>query len=105
MADSLQKDIFAFIFLNENGCILNLISQKIVSVDPANDNMPCTAQLGGPVLKATGRVQYTPFGLGFKSTMITEQHTVSKPIKPTNQALTLINLFHKRHFYIIVTLQ
>ena len=28
-----------------------------------------------------------------------------KPIKPTGQALTLINPFHKRHYYIILTLQ
>ena len=30
---------------------------------------------------------------------------LSKPIKPTGQALTLINPFHKRHYYIILTLQ
>ena len=27
-------------------------------------HMPWTAQLGGPVLKASGRVQYSPVGLG-----------------------------------------
>ena len=37
--------------------------------------MLCTAQLGGPVLKAFGRVQYTPFQLADKSPMITGQHT------------------------------
>ena len=36
--------------------------------------MPCTGQLGGPVLKASGRVQNTPFGLGDKSPKITDQH-------------------------------
>ena len=30
---------------------------------------------------------------------------LSKPIKPTDQALTLIKYFHKRHHYIILTLQ
>ena len=67
-----------------------------------------TAQLGGPVLKASGSVQYTPFQLGDKSPMITDQHTaggLSKQIKPTGQALTLISPFHKRHYYIIPTLQ
>ena len=37
--------------------------------------MPWTAQLGCPVLKASGRVQYSPVGLGDKSPMITGQHT------------------------------
>ena len=68
----------------------------------------CTGQLGGPVLKAFGRVQKTPFQLADKSPMITDQHTaggLSKPIKPTGQALTLINPFHKRHYNIPLTLQ
>ena len=44
----------------------------------------------------------------YKSPMITDQHTaagLSKPIKPTGQALTLINPSHKRHYYTILTLQ
>ena len=34
-----------------------------------------TMQLGGPVLKASGRVQQTPFGPGDKSIIITDWHT------------------------------
>ena len=70
--------------------------------------MLCTAQLGGLVLKAFGSVQYTLFQLADKSPMITDQHTAGgsvRPIKPTGQALTLINTFHKRHNNIILTLQ
>ena len=40
----------------------------------------CTAQLGGPVLKAFGRVQYTPFQLTEKSPMITDQHTAGESV-------------------------
>ena len=35
--------------------------------------MPCTAQLGGSVLKASGRVQQTSFGHGDKTPMTTDQ--------------------------------
>ena len=64
--------------------------------------MLCTTQLPGPVLKAFGRAQFSPLQLADKSPMITDQHSrgLSKPIKPTGQALTLINPFHKRHYYI-----
>ena len=72
-------------------------------------NMLCTAQLDGPVLQASGRVQINPFQLGDKSHKITDQHTagraISKLIEPTRQALTLINPFHKRYYCIILPLQ
>ena len=38
-------------------------------------HLMCIAQLGGPVLRASERVQYIPFQLGDKSPMITGQHT------------------------------
>ena len=69
-------------------------------------HMLCTAQLGCPVLKASGRVQYIPFQQGDRSPMITDQHTAGGSVSQlTSQALTLINPFHKRHYYIISTLQ
>ena len=40
-----------------------------------SDTHAVQAQFGGPVLKASGRVQYTSFQLGFKSPMTTDQHT------------------------------
>ena len=66
--------------------------------------MLCTAQLGGPVLKASGRVQFSLFQLGDEvphDQRPAHSRGLSKPIKPTGQALTLINPFHKRHYYII----
>ena len=52
-------------------------------------NMLCTAQLGGPVLKASGRVQYIPFQLGDKSPMITDQHTAGDAVSQLSQLAKL----------------
>ena len=51
--------------------------------------MLCTAQLGGPVLKAFGRVQYTPFQLADKSPMITDQHTAGGSVSQLSQLAKL----------------
>ena len=55
--------------------------------------MLCTAQLGGPVLKASGRVQYTPFQLGEKwgdkSPMIKDQHTAGGSVSQLSQLTKL----------------
>ena len=42
--------------------------------------MLCTAQLGGPVSKASGRVHFSPFQLADKSPMITDQHTAGRSV-------------------------
>ena len=52
-------------------------------------HMPCTAQLGGPVLKASGQVQYTPFGPGDKSPKITDQHTAGGSVSQLSQLTKL----------------
>ena len=52
-------------------------------------DMLCTAQLGGPVLKASGRVQNTPFRLADKSPMITEQHTAGGSVSQLSQLAKL----------------
>ena len=52
-------------------------------------HMLCTAQLGGPVLKAFGRVQYTPFQLTDKSPMITDQHTAGGSVSQLSQLAKL----------------
>ena len=51
--------------------------------------MMCTVQLGGPVPKAFGRVQYTPFQLADKSPMITDQHTAGGSISQLSQLAKL----------------
>ena len=51
--------------------------------------MLCTAQLGGAVLKAFGRVQYTPFQLAAKSPMITGQHTAGGSVSQLSQLAKL----------------
>ena len=48
-------------------------------------SMVCTAQLGGPVLKAFGRVQYPPLQLADKSPMITDQHTTGGSVSQLSQ--------------------
>ena len=51
--------------------------------------MLCTAQLGGPILKAFGRVQYTPFQLAVKSPMITDQHKAGGSVSQLSQLAKL----------------
>ena len=51
--------------------------------------MVCTAQFGGRVLKASGRVQYTPFQLGDKSHMITDQQTAGGSVSQLSQLAKL----------------
>ena len=48
-------------------------------------NMPSTRQLGGPVRKASGRVQKTPFGLSDKSSKITDQHPAGGSVSQLSQ--------------------
>ena len=52
-------------------------------------DMLCTAQLGGPVLKASGRVQFSPFQLADKSPMITDQHTAGGSVSQLSQLTKL----------------
>ena len=52
-------------------------------------NMLSTAQLGGPVLKAFGRVHYNPFQLADKSPMITDQHTAGGSVSQLSQLTKL----------------
>ena len=51
--------------------------------------MLCAAQLGGPVLKASGRVQFSPFQLADKSPMITDQHTAGGSVSQLSQLAKL----------------
>ena len=51
--------------------------------------MLCTAQFGGPVLKAFGRVQYTPFQLADKFPMITDQHSAGGSVSQLSQLAKL----------------
>ena len=67
-----------------NECLVS-----IVDTDGLVLNMLCTAQLGGPVLMAFGRVQYTPFQLGYKSPMITDQHTAGGSVCQLSQLAKL----------------
>ena len=62
---------------------------KCSSVSVINLYMLYTAQVGGPVLKAFGRVQYTPFQLADKSTMITDQHTAGGSVSQLSQLAKL----------------
>ena len=67
-----------------------------------------TAQLGGHIMKASRRSRILLFSkvISPPSTQTsTQQRAHGEPIKPTGQALTLINPFHKRHYHIILTLQ
>ena len=52
-------------------------------------HMSCTEQLGGPVLKASGRVKKSPFGLGDKSPTITDQHTARGSVSQLSQLTKL----------------
>ena len=52
-------------------------------------HMLCTAQLGGPVLKAFRRVQNTPLQLADKSPMITDQHTAGGSVSQLSQLAKL----------------
>ena len=45
--------------------------------------------LGGPVLKASGRVQFSPFQLADKSPMITDQHTAGGSVSQLSQLAKL----------------
>ena len=51
--------------------------------------MPCTGQLGGPVLKAFGRMQKTLYGPSDKSPMITDQHTEGGSVSQLSQLTKL----------------
>ena len=51
--------------------------------------MLCTAQPGGPVVKAFGRVQKTPFQLADKCLMITDQHTAGGSVSQLSQLANL----------------
>ena len=51
--------------------------------------MSCTGQLGGPVLKASGRFQYNPFGPGDKFPMITDHHTAGGSVNQLSQLTKL----------------
>ena len=44
-----------------------------------------TAQLGGPILKASRGVQNTPFRLGDKAPMIIDQHTAGGSVNQLSQ--------------------
>ena len=55
--------------------------------------MVCTAQFGGRVLKASGRVQYTPFQLVDKSHMITDQQTAGGSVSQLSQLAKKICAF------------
>ena len=69
---------------------MDKISHQIrYSVWPLMHDMLCTAQFGGPVLKASGRVQNTPFQLGDKSTKITDQHTAGGSVSQLSQLAKL----------------
>ena len=54
-----------------------------------NHHMPCTAQLVGSVLKTSWRVQYTPFGPGDKSPIITDQHRAGGSVSQLSQLTKL----------------
>ena len=77
MAAILAVDNSKFIFLNENDTI------------PIQITMLCTAQLPGPVLKAFGRAQFSPFQLADKSPMITDQHTAGGSVSQLSQLAKL----------------
>ena len=53
------------------------------------DNMLCTAQLPGPVLKAFERVQFSPLQLADKSPIITDQHTAGGSVSQLSQLAKL----------------
>ena len=57
--------------------------------DDLQKHMLCTAQLGGPILRAFGRVQKTPFQLVDKSPMITDQHTAGGSVSQLSQLAKL----------------
>ena len=63
-----------------------LIASSLPVIDT---RMLCTAQLGGPVLKAFGRVQKPPFQLADKSPMIKDQHTAGGSISQLSQLAKL----------------
>ena len=56
---------------------------------PVTRSMLCTAQLPGPVLKAFGKVQFSPLQLADKSPMITDQHTAGGPVSQLSQLAKL----------------
>ena len=68
---------------------LILNTQLFLKLVIINVHMLCTAQLGGPVLKALGRVQKTPFQLADKSPMITDQHTAGGSVSQLSQLAKL----------------
>ena len=61
-----------------------------LSLDPGLQKVcGMTAQLGGPVLKASGRVQYTAFQLDDKSPMITDQYKAGGSVSQLSQLAKL----------------
>ena len=78
--------LFNYIFCNMFGSVLECYELTGVSLLWKRRAMPCTAQHRGPALKASPPWSQTG-----------TQQGLSNPIKPMDQALTLINPFHKRH--------
>ena len=75
-----------YLFCNIFGSVLECYELTGVGSLWTSRAMPFTAQLGGPLLKASPHDHRLAHSRG-----------LSKPIKPMDQALTLINPFHKRH--------
>ena len=71
----------------QNGCLVIFNNVQLQSTHCPF--MLCTAQLGGPVLKASGRVQNTPFQLGDKSPKITDQYTAGGSVNQLSQLAKL----------------
>ena len=59
------------------------------SLIPGGSCMLCTAQFGGAILKASGRVQYSPFQLDDRSPIITHQHTAGGSVSQLSQLTKL----------------
>ena len=61
----------------------------VIFFKACRSSMLCTAQLGGPVLKAFGRVQFSSFQLADKSPMITYQHSAGGSVSQLSQLAKL----------------
>ena len=73
---------------SSNNLCFNLHMQ-LLHASISHIGMLCTAQLGGPVPKAFGRVQNTPFQLGGKSPKITDQHAAGGSVSQLSQLAKL----------------
>ena len=85
-----------YIFIQENAfenvvwkMAAILSRSQCVKVLSLPHSMLCTAQLGGPVLKASGRVQFSLFQLADKSIMITDQHPAGGTVSQLSQLAKL----------------